>query len=419
MAALRARALVEPRERLLADPERDDPVLLLATDQATSLSCTRLYAQVIGGIRRPPDESSLAFSGVSRRVREVLEFKVGGKVVVQRDTTGRMTSAVLQRVKFLGERSANRNPDGSFNVYPLEARSKGNKHYDGAKVFVDHRRKPGEVRSVLEEFGWIEKPVAEGDGSFGDLHIIPTHPFAETAVWLAEHKPSLLGLSHHARCRGRIQGTDCVMESIDGVESVDVVSRGATTNGLFESLAEEDPMELKKAIAALLADKALSADEKLAKLGELLAAAGDEPATEGEKKPEPEGAKKPELVGAGATEHLRVLEGLRKEVDGLRLQAAARDRKDLVERMVAEAKLPAELVSEVFREQLLGAKDKAAIEALIADRRGAWGNATGGKTTARAPGPPAAGGGAPPTADKSPLESLGDLGRYGLKKKGI
>ena len=60
---------------------------------------------------------------------------------------------------------------------------------------------------------------------------------------------------------------------------------------------------------------------------------------------------------------------LAKKVDDAEVKEAERARRELIEAKLKEAELPELAVTELFRESLAGAKDEAAVDALIADRK--------------------------------------------------
>ena len=60
----------------------------------------------------------------------------------------------------------------------------------------------------------------------------------------------------------------------------------------------------------------------------------------------------------------------------MKVEAAERDRKAVIDTKLAAAKLPEHALTEVFRETLEGAKDEAAIDALIEERQTLLKNAT-------------------------------------------
>lgn len=256
--------------------------------------------------------------------------------------------------------------------YPKETLTADAKLYEGARVFIDHpdglydASRRNVPRPAGTHFGRIRNPrVDEARGLIGDLHVVPTHPLAASVKWAAENDPTAYALSHLADLVGT-RGPDgwFVTRKIDKVHSVDVVSNGGTTNGLFESAAnkEGDPtMELtsmtREAIQAARQDlkvltvaEAMAADQKVVELETKLKAAEAENAT-----------LKGKVEGLEATEKKRTK-------DGERLK------------LIGEAKLPEYLNTEAFRGQCLAASDEG-FTALLADRKDLAAKTTGKVTS--------------------------------------
>jgi hypothetical protein len=166
----------------------------------------------------------------------------GRKPRVERDpATGEI---VIRGVKFLGTRSANMNPDGTHNEYPLSTRQKALPLYEGSAVFLNHRAPGSQVeRGVHEKLGELREAEAREDGNYGTLRLNPKHPSAEQIAWAAEHRPHQLGLSHDAKGNGRVSGKSRLIEQIARVNSVDVVGAGATTHSLFEERTHAPPVD--------------------------------------------------------------------------------------------------------------------------------------------------------------------------------
>lgn len=158
-------------------------------------------------------------------VRLEERFQYGGGRVRREGPT-----PVIEGVLLCGPKSLN-NRD-----YLREAFDNGRvKVYEGVPVRKDHD-KPG----IDNKLAIVENVRQREDGMpVGDLHVNPKHPFAESLLWAAEHKPSFYGMSHVADCRIRhSQGREQIYE-IRRVESVDVVDGPATTKGLFRSEQKE------------------------------------------------------------------------------------------------------------------------------------------------------------------------------------
>ena len=110
--------------------------------------------------------------------------------------------------------------------------------YENVKVRADHpeRQNPGQDRRVDSAVGWLSNVRMERGGLVGDLHLLKSHPLAESIFEAAERNPSLFGLSHNAKGLSHKQGDTLIVEEIVSVRGVDLVDQPAATSGLFESL---------------------------------------------------------------------------------------------------------------------------------------------------------------------------------------
>lgn len=110
------------------------------------------------------------------------------------------------------------------------------KKYEGAPSFEGHR---DGSRLPSEKIGWWENiRIRESDGlPVGDYHLEPSHPLTERLVRAAQKggNPRLYAMSHVASVNFGTRNGEKVVESIGTVHSIDVVSKGGTTGGIFES----------------------------------------------------------------------------------------------------------------------------------------------------------------------------------------
>ncbi len=145
---------------------------------------------------------------------------------------------VLRGVKLLGLTSRN----GRTYLEAALAQAAG--LYEGAKVNVNHPKgSPLAPRDYQDRLGAIrDVRFRVGEGLFGDLHFNPKHSLAEQLAWDARHAPEQVGLSHNVLAETTRRGEAIVVEAITKVESVDLVADPATTRGLFEHTASEDPV---------------------------------------------------------------------------------------------------------------------------------------------------------------------------------
>ncbi|MFQ5610068.1 MAG: hypothetical protein ACE5F8_07340 [Woeseiaceae bacterium] len=164
---------------------------------------------------------------------QLLETTYGGNPSVNRD------AKVIGGVKILGRASRN------GRTYSQAAMESLVDKYNAIQVNVDHpdRTNPTVERSIADGFGVLQNIRLAEDGIYGDLHYLESHALAPVVTERAERMPSSFGLSHNAEGRTSRKSGKVVVESIEAVHSVDIVSRPATSRGLFES--EEYDMTTK------------------------------------------------------------------------------------------------------------------------------------------------------------------------------
>lgn len=143
---------------------------------------------------------------------------------------------VIFGVKVLGVTSKN------GRTYSPKALAAAARLYEGIEVNIDHpdRGNPARERGIRESFGVLRNVTIRDDGVYADLHYVRSHDLAAQIAERAERFPDKLGLSHNARGNVSRRGGQQVVEDIELVRSVDIVTRPATVKGLFES--EGTPM---------------------------------------------------------------------------------------------------------------------------------------------------------------------------------
>ena len=165
----------------------------------------------------------------SRLVETVLQ---GAACVVDRE------NRVIRGVKLLGESSVNSiEVDGkrySGYAYPRSTREAAVSHYEGKFVYFNHRRDRS-PRDLNDKAGWFEGVHEKGDGIYGDYHWL-VDARNEKIADAAERNPRAFGFSHDAGGNPRVVNGRVEIQSIEFVESVDVVDSGATVKSLFESI---------------------------------------------------------------------------------------------------------------------------------------------------------------------------------------
>lgn len=331
---------------------------------------------------------------------------------------------LIEGVKILGTMSRN------GREYPLSVIQKAAQLYEGAPVNLDHPKKGQVDREYNERFGRLNNIQVKADGLYGDLKFNPHHPLAESFRWWADNDPHAVGLSHNAQAKvveGNFGNPDRVAE-IFSVESVDLVADPATTTGLLESLRtvqEAAPMALSNideelppgddlagglppggdlpppdmggdmgadlgadlppppaggdmagpdAVAGILADPGMSAEEKLAAIAMALGLPAPGDAGMGDMEaglPEPDGDE--EAMAMKAEEALRATSdpyyhALLSKLDRMVIRESRR-RTILAARTAAhKAKLPAYAITESFVNHLASSA-KAHWPKIIGDQR--------------------------------------------------
>lgn len=144
-------------------------------------------------------------------------------------------AGVIRGVKILGAKSKN------GRVYTRQAMTEAAALYEGRKVYYGHNPKddPRKERAFDEWAGELRGVTLNESGVFGDFHYLKSQPRNLTLAEAADRFPQSFGLSHNAGGDTRRDGNTTVVESITDVESVDITTRPASNDGLFESIQEE------------------------------------------------------------------------------------------------------------------------------------------------------------------------------------
>ncbi len=280
---------------------------------------------------------------------------------------------VIPGVKVLGFESPSHK-----RRYPIEAMRGSARMYEGAQVNFDHPAglydpsKKTQPRSATTAFGRIRNVrVDESRGLVGDLHYNPGHPFAGAVKWAAENDPGQYALSHLADLEGRYESGWFVTDKISKVHSVDVVSNGGTTAGLYESAATEEgdhPVEqpvltsmTREAIQAARQDlKILTAAESLAQDTRLKELETKVTAAEAENKE------------------------LKSKIEGFEAVTAKTTRDEKRLKLIGEAKLPEHLNTTTFQAMCMeSSTTDERFTALLAERKELAAKTTGKVTAPR------------------------------------
>lgn len=150
-------------------------------------------------------------------------------------------ASVIRNVHLVGLKSSN-TVKGKRYGYKEVALKEAAPLYEGADVFFAHMTKEStEDRDPRDKVGFVKNVVfKEGKGLFGDINLNSEHPYTPSTLWWARNNPSKLSMSHVATCRYDVK--EAAIDKINKVKSVDIVSTGATTDGLFKEGVISDKM---------------------------------------------------------------------------------------------------------------------------------------------------------------------------------
>lgn len=166
-------------------------------------------------------------------LEEIRDYTSLGNLKVDR------VGAIVHNVKIIGFQSAN------DREYTPEALRQAIPMYEGVNVNIDHPDGgPDEQRSAWDRIGFLKNvKFVEGKGLYGDLHLLPSHPFTERILEAAEKMPQIYGLSHNAKGEGfeDKKTKKFVVNRVAEVRHVDLVADPATTHSLAESKEAEMP----------------------------------------------------------------------------------------------------------------------------------------------------------------------------------
>lgn len=238
----------------------------------------------------------------------------------------------------------------------LESKNKRRYHipnpalFEGVQVRIDHHGKEGRTDELLTDpsfkdiWATTQNITVSPEGVRGDLKYNPKHPWMESILWWAENTPTVGGFSPINWGLHSHQGDETIIDIVE-VESIDLVDKPATTNGLYERENDTmDPKEVLK-IQESLAAKTLEALNAVAKLAErdasIVTLTSERDA---------------------ATKRANEAEGK------LAAEAAAKlaaERRGSREKLIADAKLPEDIVTKEFREAVVNATSDETAKLLV------------------------------------------------------
>lgn len=150
---------------------------------------------------------------------------------------------VIRGVRILGADSRN------GRSYSESAMAQAARLYEGTRLNFNHtdKRDAGKERPFEDWVGELRNVrfVPSEKAVFGDAHILASDPRTPKLYEAVRRFPRSFGLSHVAQGVEKRHGKNRVVESIEAVASVDIVTSPATNAGLFESTEDDETMARK------------------------------------------------------------------------------------------------------------------------------------------------------------------------------
>jgi len=271
---------------------------------------------------------------------------------------------IISNVILLNSTSSNRYFSGSKGTQFSESFLKGiADNIDGKKVYMNHvsmeeMDKHHGVRDVKDIIGFYENGHMENGVPRADIKYL-THqaPIVESLVGEMADKIGLSIVANGTMSYDKETGIG-IAESLKTLHSADLVTEPGSTNNMFESEnkiieSEADFMDYKELSIQTILENRPDLVEGLKK------GIMDKMST----KEEVDGFKK----------QIKDLEEANKKqalgLDEYKVKEAAVKRAEKIDELLEESKIDAKLITTVFRETLLDAKDDEAVKKLIEDRK--------------------------------------------------
>lgn len=272
-------------------------------------------------------------------------------------------NCIVHGMAILGATSVNCSKEyknGKGRRYSEQALNSTAKLINGAKSYINHATRQeleerGGIRDIRDLLGYFENGRVDNKTVRADFHYHPTHK--EWFGWIVENMADKIGGSIHAFGPSVFNKTEMIeeVEDIRYLQSTDIVTEPGSTTNLFESLRR---------------DKEKDMDMTTIKLTDLIESRPDLIAEI--KKGIRESTETKNMLAA-KDERIKTLEEQNKklstDLDSLQVKEALAKKESVITTKLEESKLPKEAVTEVFWKTLREAKDEAAIDELITDRK--------------------------------------------------
>lgn len=202
-----------------------------------------LKSELDKGVDRSKAEG-IAIATANKSVKESLDIELSA-VSFQEAIRGGPEPLKVDReqcivfdVKILGPRS--KNTGNKANDYPVATQKQAIGLIEGSSVYFDHKGDGTHCRDYVDGNGTLKNVRQIGDSLYANHHYNPKKPLTEAYLWDAEHSPQSVMFSINASGKRKFDKPTqrYIVESIDAVHSVDLVSKGGTTVALNENSDE-------------------------------------------------------------------------------------------------------------------------------------------------------------------------------------
>jgi hypothetical protein len=230
----------------------------------------------------------------------------------------------------------------------------------GAKSYINHATRQeleerGGIRDVRDLLGYFENGRIDGGIVRADLHYLESHKKWFSPI--VDKMSDKVGNSIHAYGPSSFN-EDTLFETVQDIKvlrSADLVTEPGSTSNLFESLRRDNDKDMDMTTITINDLKESRPDLIQTIVGQYK---------------ESEDAKN---IIKGKDDTIQKLEEenktLKESLDKYKVKEALAKKEKLIEEKLKKSELPKEAITEIFKNQLLEAKDDSVIDGLIKDRK--------------------------------------------------
>lgn len=250
--------------------------------------------------------------------------------------------------------------EGKGRKYTDRAMLSTAKLIEGAKSYINHATREelanrGGIRDIRDLLGYFENGRIDGNIVRADLHYLQSHKnwFGPIVDQMADK----VGGSIHAYGPSVFNESTKyeTVEDIKVLSSTDIVTEPGSTNNLFESIRRDNENDMDYTTITLADLKENRPDL----VTEVLKGHKEDVKT----------AKIIEEKDNKIAELDKENKSLKEQVDKYEVRDALAKKEKMISEKLEKSELPKEAVTDVFKKQLMEAKDEAAINELIEDRK--------------------------------------------------